>query len=200
MRVDFSQEIEPGDPVLEIPWTDPHRPKQSYVDVKRRPDAVFELDECRRYPELGQFLLHVNSPESSFHTAKCDVWTTKDLTLEERLEFGLPCKVGSYVDLLFDRADLQGRVEAYQQLASAIEQRMKDHRAAAQLEIMIRRCLFHLENRWGYYATIFVHAYGASPQEAESRWDAVMRVLAETLVSIDREVAWGGARPPAVES
>jgi hypothetical protein len=128
MRVDLRQETEPGDPVLEIPWSDPDRPACRYIDVKRHPEGAIELEECRRYPALGQFLLRVNSPESSFRTAKCDVWATSELELEERLEFAMPCKVGSYVDLMFERADLSSRCEPYKNLAEGLTQRLNTSR------------------------------------------------------------------------
>jgi hypothetical protein len=190
MRVDIRQEIEPGDPVLEIPWADPERPASRYIDVKRHPEGAFELEECRRFPALGQFLYQVNSPVSSFRTAKCDVWATSELELDERLEFAMPCKVGSYVDLMFERADLSSRTETYDRLAQGLAQRLKDQLPQAQLEVVIRRCLFRLEDRWGYYATLFLHAYGNTPQDAEAHWNTAIETLAKTILAIDRETGW----------
>jgi hypothetical protein len=194
MRVDLRQETEPGDPVLEIPWSDPDRPACRYIDVKRHPEGAIELEECRRYPALGQFLLRVNSPESSFRTAKCDVWATSELELEERLEFAMPCKVGSYVDLMFERADLSSRCEPYKNLAEGLTQRLKEHLPLAQLDLVIRRCFFRLEDRWGYYVTLFLHAYGGTPQDAEALWGTAVELLAGTILAIDRESHWGSAK------
>ena len=194
MRIDIGQETDPGDPVLEIPWADPDNPANLYIDVKHRPEAAMELVECRRFPALGQFLLKVNGPAMPFRTAKCDAWATTDLDLEERIAFPLPCKVGSYVDLLIDRADMNSHVEPYQKLGALLAQRLKDSKAFAQIEIFIRRCLFTLEDRSGYYATVFIHAYGANPQEAESEWTGVIESLGETLDVISREFGWGGTR------
>lgn len=194
MRVETGQETDPGDPVLEIPWADPDNPASSYIDVKRRPEAAMELAECRRFPALGQFLMRINSAAMPFRTAKCDAWATTDLDLEERIAYPLPCKVGSYVDLLIDRADLNSRVEPYQKLGALLAQRLNDSTARAQIELLIRRCLFTLEDRPGYYATMYIHAYGANPQEAESEWNEVIGSLGESLDVVSREFGWGGAR------
>ena len=194
MRVDIGQETDPGDPVLEIPWADPDNAANAYIDVKHRPEAALELVECRRFPALGLFLTRVNAAAMPFRTAKCDAWATTDLDLEERIAYPLPCKVGSYVDLLIDRADLNSHAEPYQKLGALLAQRLKDSKAHAQIEMFIRRCLFTLEDRWGYYATVFVHAYGANPREAESEWNEVIGSLGESLDAISREFGWGGAR------
>ena len=194
MRIDIGQETDPGDPVLEIPWADPDNPANLYIDVKRRPEAVMELVECHRFPALGQFLLKVNAAAMPFRTAKCDAWVTSDLDLEERIAYPLPWKVGSYIDLLIDRADLNSHVEPYQKMGALLAQRLKDSQAHAHIEIFIRRCLFTLEDRSGYYATAFIHAYGANPQEAETEWNGVIESLGESLDALSREFGWGGTR------
>lgn len=194
MRVEIGRETDLGDPVLEIPWSDAENPANLYIDVKRRPEAVMELVECRRFPALGQFLMKVNSAAMPFRTAKCDAWATSELDLEERIAFPKPWKVGSYVDLLIDRAELNAQIEPYQQLGDLLAQKLKDLKAHAQIEIFIRKCLFTLEDRWGHYATVFVHAYGANPQEAESQWNDVIATLGESLDAISRDLGWGGTR------
>ncbi len=194
MRVDIGQETDPGDPVLEIPWADPDNPSNAFIDVKRRPEAVMDLSECRRFPALGAFLTRVNAAAVPFRTAKCDAWATDELDLEERIAHGLPHKIGSYVDLIIDRADLNSHAEPYQKLGALLANRLKDSAAHAQIEIFVRRCIFTLEDRSGYYATIFVHAYGANPQEAEREWDEVMGTLGESLDAVSREFGWGGVR------
>lgn len=194
MRVDIGQETDPGDPVLELPWADPDNPANAYIDVKHRPEAVMELAECRRFPALGTFLIRVNSAAMPFRTAKCDAWATNEIDLEERIAHGLPHKVGSYVDLIIDRADLNAHAEPYQKLGALLAQILKDSTAHAQIEIFVRRCLFTLEDRSGYYATVFIHGYGANPQEAESEWNGVMTSLGEALDTASREFGWGGMR------
>jgi hypothetical protein len=158
MRVEIVQEIDPGDDTLEIPWANPEDTRLRYVDLKAHPASIDQLEECRRFPPLGSFLRQVNSPGSSFRTAKCDAWTTTDLTDDERLDFQLPFKVGSYVDLFLDRPEFNAVLEHQLQLGEKLRQALASLRVQAQLEVCIRRCLFHPEERWGYYLTLFTHA------------------------------------------
>ncbi len=167
-----------------MPWRDPAKSKQQYVDLKMRPGAAAKLDECRRWPPMGTFLIRVNSYQSIWRTAKCDVWATTILDDDERADFGLPCKVGSYVDLLFDQRRLSSSLEPHLQVAARIEAGVAPVRLPAQLEIFLRRCLFHSEELWGYYLTIYTHAYGADPRQARRHWEAALRVLADVLAEI----------------
>ena len=185
MRVDTSQELDSGDATLEIPWEDPSGPEVCYVDLKVHPEAIDRLAECRRHPSLAELLRHINAPESIFRTAKCDVWETTELAEDERLDFGSAYKVGSYVDLLFDKEEMKSDLHAHRQLAERVQEAVKGLRVQAQLELVVRRCLFHPEERWGYYLTIFAHAYGAVPAEAQGQWKLAMAGLGDVLVEID---------------
>jgi hypothetical protein len=196
MRVDISQEIDADNPILEIPWIDPLNSQRRYVDIKASPETIADLWECREFPALGEFLRVVNSRQSVFRTAKCDVWETTDLADDERLDFGLPCKVGSYVDLLFDDPELNCRLETYRQSAESIAERVREVRVQAELEIIIRSCLFHPEERRGYYLTIFAHAYGKTPLEAAAHWEITLEALAKALEGISRDSAARREQPP----
>ena len=121
-----------------------------------------------------------------FRTAKCDAWATTDLTEDERLDFQLPFKMGSYMDLVFDRSELNGSLEHQVQLGEELRQALACFRAQAQLEVCIRRCLFHPEERWGYYLTIFTHAYGAEAEEAAREWARALAAQGDALVKIDQ--------------
>jgi hypothetical protein len=189
MRVDITQETDPDDPTLEIPWSDPDDARCCYIDLKANPAVAGNLEECRRYPALAGLLRQANSPHTPWRTAKCDVWATSELT-EVELHFCLPNKVGSYVDLLFDRAELNKSLELNLRLAGNIAAHLRNARLSAELEVFARRCLFHPEERWGYYLTVFTHAYGATPQGAEHEWDLATAALAEALEEIAR-----GAEP-----
>ena len=186
VRVDLSQEIESGDETLEIPWADPENPQRRYLDLKAQPGLVELLEECREHPALADFLRRINSPNSPFRTAKCDVWATAELSEDERLDFGLPQKVGGYIDLLFECPEFNARLESQLELGRKLERLLASLRAQAQLEIFVRRCLFHPEERWGYYLSLFLHGYGASHEEAESEWSRALGALGEALIEISR--------------
>jgi hypothetical protein len=181
MRVEIVKETDAGDDRLDIPWASPEEPDLRYVDLKPHPELIDELEECRRFPPLGGFLRQINSPESLFRTAKCDAWTTTDLSEDERADFQLPFKMGSYVDVFFDRSELNAALEPQVQLGEKLRQALASFRIQAQLEVCIRRCLFHSEERWGYYLTLFTHAYGGDPNEAAVEWARALEAEVEVL-------------------
>jgi hypothetical protein len=185
MRVEITKEIDPGDDTLEIPWAGPEKIGPPYVDLKAHPALADQLEECHRFPPLAEFLGQLNSPQSLFRTAKCDAWATTDLAEDERLDFRLPFKMGSYVDLLFDRSEFNTVLEHQIQLGERLRQALTSFRIQAQLEVCIRRCLFHPEERWGYYLTLFTHAYGVDADEAVREWARALEAQRKALMEID---------------
>lgn len=105
MDADFSIELGREDPILEFPWNDPAG-KVAYVDLKRRPELLAGLEEAEKFPELREFLRTANSACSMVETAKCDAWTTTELSEEEEIYDGSQ-KVASYVDVIF--SDIEAR-------------------------------------------------------------------------------------------
>ncbi len=184
MRVEIVMEIDPGDETLEIPWASPENARLRYVDLKASPVAIDQLEECRRFPPLGDFLRRVNSPETLLQTAKCDAWETNDLAEDERVDFQLPCKMGSYVDVFFGGSELHAALEQQIRLGEELRQALASFRVQAQLEVCIRRCLFHSEERWGYYLTLFTHGYGAGPDEAAREWARAIEAAGEALIKL----------------
>jgi hypothetical protein len=181
MRVEILQELGPDDARLEIPWASADDLTLAYIDLKTFPDNAEELDECRSRPVLGSLLRAINRPDSLLRSAKCHVWITHELAEEERWDFDFPVKVGSYLDLLFDSPDLKASLAPHLRLAEEIERGMKETRLQAQMDIAVRRCLFHAEENWGYYLTLFIHAYGATENEAEAAWTLALLNLREVL-------------------
>lgn len=197
VRVDVIQELDSTDPTLEIPWASPTDPDLHYIDLRACPQQIDQLAECRKYPALAALLRQVNAADTSLRTAKCDIWVTTELAEDEQLEFKLPCKVGSYVDLVFDRADWNSRLQPYLHLGNELSRRLDQVQVQvqAQVEACVRRCLFHPEERWGYYLTLFTHAYGASPHEAEEAWQRALRAVGNALAQIGRRLRDAPADP-----
>jgi len=186
MRVEILQELGPDDARLEIPWASADDPTLAYIDLKTFPDKAEELDECRSRPVLGSLLRAINRPDSLLLSAKCHVWITHELAEEERWDFDFPVKVASYLDLLFDSPDLGANLAPHLRLAEEIERGMKETRLQAQMDIAVRRCLFHAEENWGYYLALFIHAYGATENEAEAVWTLALLNLREVLDGLSR--------------
>ena len=135
---------------------------------------------------LGSLLRAINRPGSLLRTAKCDVWITHELAEDERWDFDFPLKIASYLDLLFDSTDLNSNLVQHLRLAEEIERGMKETRLQCQMDIAVRRCLFHPEENWGYYLTLFIHAYGATESEAEKEWTLATLTLREVLDGLSR--------------
>jgi hypothetical protein len=201
MRVEVLEELDPDDPTLEIPWSDADR-SVHYVDLKERrpsPDAprgeaasgagdsvdnlarIEDLEECRAYPPLALLLCRINSSRSPLRSVKCDAWITTELGEDERLDYNLPFKMGSYVDVVFDQPERNGRAEPFLELGDALGRALSPVDRLAQIEVVVRRCLFHPEEQWGCYATIFTHAYGTSREEARREWTLATGALCEAL-------------------
>jgi hypothetical protein len=196
MRVEVLEELEAGDAKLELPWASPADARLRYFDLKEFPKTIERMKECRAYPALARLLQRLNAPGSVFRTAKCDVWTTTRLSEDERLEFKLPCKVGTYVDLILDRVRLNSRLDPQLQLAQELAQRLARCRVEAQMDIAVRRCWFHPRERWGYYLTLFVHAYGATRREAKQEWSRAIESLGEALSRMETSLLRDAARIP----
>lgn len=195
VRVDVIQELDSTDPTLEIPWASPTNLDLHYIDLRAFPQQIGQLEECRKYPALAALLRKVNAADTSLRTAKCGIWATTELAEDERLEFKLPCKVGSYVDLVFDRADWNLQSEAYLHLGNELSTRLEHVQLQAQMEACVRRCLFHPEERWGYYLTLFTHAYGTTPHGAEEAWQRALRALGDALAHIGQRLRDAPADP-----
>lgn len=182
--MEIIQELEPDDPSLEIPWASPNNARIRFIDLKKFPKKLEHLEECRKYPPLASLLRQVNAAGSALRTAKCDVWSTTKLAEDERLDFDMRHKIGSYVDLVFDSNRLNSHLESQLQLGKKLEKVLGRCRIQAQIEIAVRRCLFHPKERWGYYLTIFVHAYGATRAQAKKEWGRAVDSLGDALSKI----------------
>jgi hypothetical protein len=174
--------------MLEIPWTGARGSGLIYVNLKANPEKIKDLSECRAYPALADLLRRVNRPETQLYSAKCDVWETSELAEDERADFNLPYKVASYLDLVVESRHSRADRERYLRLAATIGQKVRRLRVRAQMEIAVRRCLFHPEEEWGYYLTVYLHAYGSTSSEAREEWQRVLRALGKNLAEVGVEL------------
>jgi hypothetical protein len=183
MPVEINSELRPGDPTLEIPWSSPNQPRLKYIDLSRLPGRIASLAECKRNPPMARLLRRLNRHGSIFRTAKCDVWDTTKLEEDEKLDFELPARAGGYVDMVFEQRDYQSRLAPHLRLAKELEKSLAHCRLLAQTNIVVRRCLFHENGKWGYSMTIFVYAYGATKSDARREWGRALDSLGAALQS-----------------
>ena len=186
MRVETLQELEQDDPKLEIPWASPENPSLRYQDLKSFPKLILELEEVLKFPALGPFLQILNGPNSRFRTAKCDVWSTRELAEEERVELGRVYKLGVYVDLVFEKVEFNFSIKHYLRLGKKLEGVSGTSDSSVQVEFTIRRCFFQDKSSWGYYATLFLHAYGDTPAYATRKGTQALEALGQEFGNISK--------------
>jgi hypothetical protein len=190
MDADFSIELGYDDAVLDFPWTDPAG-KLAYIDVKRHPELLSQIEEAERFPELKDFLRSLNSPRSVVETAKCDAWATTELTPEEEI-YDSPHKVASYVDVVFsiiDARQSQTRqsLSTHQEFASTLVNLLRRApETLSAVEVCIRRCYFAAPAgvQDGFYCTLYVTGYGNDEACARQNWAVGLKLTANAILQI----------------
>lgn len=190
MQAEFLIELGERDDRLEVPWADPANPTNRYYDLKAQPQLLDNIVEAHAHRPLRRFLENLNRPASPFASAKCDIWTTEEFSPGERAAFpAARKKFGSYVDLIFARAEFNFHPEHYKQLAGRWAALVTSEPAAARAELCLRRCCYQAQRTWGYYLTVFLFGYGADLQEAEQQWAAGLAALGVSLDRLGRALA-----------
>jgi hypothetical protein len=192
MDADFSIELGHEDPVLDFPWNDPSG-KLAYLDVKRHPKFLDQIEEAEEFPELKEFLSVLNSSRSMLETAKCDAWVTMDLSSEEEI-YEATHKFASYVDVVFaendgdlsdgGRPSIRQSFPAHEQLARELVELLR--RAPVMLssaEVCVRRCHFARTGsiQEGFYCTIYLSGYGSDEPSARQHWGVALKLMANAI-------------------
>lgn len=185
MDADFSIELGADDPVLDFPWSDPSG-AVAYFDLKRKPELIAKIEEGLRFAELAEFLRSINSQRSAVESAKCDAWTTTDLTVEEEI-FDASHKLASYVDLVFSNVEARRSYDFHKEFAgkwTGLLRRAPEMSASA--EICVRRCYFtqfeaHEE---GFYFTLYVSGYGKDEPAARKNWSIALNLAGNAVLQL----------------
>jgi hypothetical protein len=187
VEVDFAVELGAEDETLELPWAASDGGPR-YYGLKRRPELLVHVEEAQRVPELGEFLVAVNSPAGFLETAKCDVWCSAEMDPEEDI-FEAACKFASYVDLFYSQERPRFSFPEHERLAGRLTQllqRVPEIPAAA--EFLIRRCYYHQNVRDGFYITFYLFGYGADEPEARQRWAIGLKLVENAIRQISAEM------------
>lgn len=184
MEADFSIELGRDDATLDFPWTDPDG-KLVYYDLKRHPELLERVEEAERFPELAEFLRGVNSAMSMVETAKCDAWTTDELTQEEEI-FGTAHKFASYVDLVFSNIEHRRSFEFHERFAKRlVELLRKTPETPSSAEVCVRRCYFHEGGETeGFYVTLYVSGYGDDEARGRLNWAIALRLAGNAILQL----------------
>jgi len=192
MDADFSIELGQDDPVLDFPWNDPSG-NLAYVDVKRHPEFMAQIEEAEKFPELKEFLSVLNSPRSMLETAKCDTWATMDLSAEEEI-YEATHKFASYVDVVFAKNDgdlsdggrpsIRQSFPAHEQLARELVELLRTAPVTlSSVEVCVRRCYFYWAGsiQEGFYCTLYISGYGSDDPSARQNWGVALKLLTDAI-------------------
>lgn len=207
MQVDYAIELGGEDPALELPWTAEDGSARFY-DLKSNPDLVLRIPEAVAQPELSIFLSRVNAADFPLLTAKCDTWSTRELSPEEKI-FGAENKFGSYVDLVFTSAEARVSLERHRALAQSLcDLLVRAPEIAAAAELIIRHCHFHKseaepakasderstdrdaeDSVTGFCITAYVSGFGDHEDDAHRHWTIGLKLLQNALVQVAARMA-----------
>lgn len=190
MQADYAVELGREDAALELPWRSEDGSTR-YYDLKHNSELVTQIPEAIGAPELITFLTRINAAAFPLATAKCDLWFTTELAEDEEV-FGAAGKFVSYVDLVFSNHGPRSSLERHESLARSLCELLKRApEMAASVELVIRRCYFHIEgsadeSQDGYAITAYVSGFGNDEQEARKRWSIALTLLQHALVQAVR--------------
>jgi len=185
MDADFSIELGRDDPVLDFPWTDPAG-RLAYLDLKKHPDLVAELEEARKFPELAGFLRTANSARSVVESAKCDAWVTTELAAEEDV-FGASHKFCCYVDVVLSSVEHRSSFDFHEHFAKRLAELLRRApEIPAAVEVCVRRCYFGESGgtREGFYCTVYVSGYGKDEASARRNWAVALSLTGNAIVQL----------------
>ena len=191
MHVDFSVEIGPEAPALEVPWSDADG-KSRYFDLRSRPELLLEIPEASGNQELARFLSLLNVESSLVQTAKCDAWLT-DVLSEEEAYFGAQWKFASYVDLILANEPKQADLDTHESMARGLCRLLgKAPDISVSTEFIIRRCYFHRtadtdESEDGFCITFYLAGYGDDEDQARLRWTIGLNLVQHALMQMSAQ-------------
>jgi hypothetical protein len=181
VEADFAVELGAEDATLDLPWSSPEGPR--YYDLKRQPELLLNIEEARRVRELGEFLASVNAENGIFETAKCDAWSSTEINPEEEI-FGVPCKFGSYIDLVFSAEPARNSLPEHERRARQLTQLLKRvPEIPCAAEFLIRRCFYHKDEATldGFYLTFYLFGYGEDNEQARQRWAIGLKLVENAI-------------------
>ncbi len=182
MLAGFAVELGPDDETLELPWSD-ESSGLTYCDLKRQSALLAQIDEANRFPELAELLSVLNAPASVFETAKCDVWTSTDMSAEDEV-FDAAYKFGCYVDILFTEAVVRHSFSTHEEFVKRVAHLLrKVPDIPASAEFLIRRCYIHADGEIqdAFYVTFYLFGYGDEESQARRQWAIGMKLVENAL-------------------
>ncbi len=185
MDADFSIELGADDPVLDFPWMDPSG-TLAYFDLKRQPELLSRVEEAVKFPELADFLRAVNSARSVLESAKCDGWSSTELSQEEEF-FDASHKFASYIDLVVTDKRQRLSFSFHENFVRGLTGLLrKAPEMMSSAELCVRRCFFVEADTTeeGFYFTMYVHGYGNDDSAARKSWAIGLTLLGTAIIQL----------------
>lgn len=185
MDADFSIELGKHDPVLDLPWTDPSG-RLAYFDLKRHPDLIAKIEEAQAFPEVAELLIKLNSSRSPIESAKCDVWSTTELSADEAI-YRSSHKLACYVDVVFSDLEKRSSFSLHEGLVKKLcELLRRAPEIPSALEICLRRCFFPrgTNTREGFYLTVYANGYGNDQLEARRNLAVALQLTGNAILQL----------------
>jgi hypothetical protein len=192
MEADWEVEIGSGAPILDAHWP-------GFVDLRRFPERVCDLEEASLFPALSSALLRLNGPDShpesseedgagvlSVWTSKCDVWRLGDgMEQCDPDEMGadpLDCVVGvaCYIDLLPRERVTFAEINRLEEWVRTKVERIRQMAAhCCRADLVIRRAFVGEQDGLG--VTAYLSACGATRVEADEALSCALAVFAKAV-------------------
>jgi hypothetical protein len=197
MEADWSVALAASDPVITVPWAafGDDEPECRFVDLRRYPHLVGEIEEAQGRPALRSALLLLNGVASQLWTTKCDAWTSSPEQGDDPLDpyemdaepgetaFG----AGSYIDLLARDFDTLQDFDTQERWLRAVTERLRAIPAnAARVELVMRRA--QVDAVPGFGVTWFVEGCGATAHRADEGWVHALNLALGAIM----DVPWHG--------
>ena len=193
MEADWSVALAADDPVITVPWEacgeDPG--KCRFVDLRRHPHLIDEIEEAKERPPLRTALLLLNGASSPFWTAKCDTWAhgaDEGEALYDRYDmdaepgetaFG----AGAYIDLLARDNAFFSSFERQERWLRVVTEKLQATPArAVRVELVLRPA--EVEGVPGFAVTWFVEGCGATPHSAGQGWGLALDLALAVMMEI----------------
>jgi len=172
MEADWEVEIGPEAPVVDALWG-------GFVDLKRAPERIGEIEEALRLPALADALLRLNRSKTIW-TAKCDLWTLTecdpdemDATSDETTH-----AVACYVDLLPEDGWVFSTLESAEQWARIATAGLRSVRCrCCRVDLVIRTAL--VGDVQGFGITAYVAGCGEGSDQSMNSFSAALKTFVE---------------------
>jgi hypothetical protein len=197
MEAEFSVELGPDAPALELPWASEDG-KQRFFDLRARPELLLEIPEAAANRALGEFLASVNHAGGPLQTVKCDTWFSSEISEEEKI-YGAALKFASYVDLVFTSDNARNQMAAHETFGRELCGLLaKAPPISVAAELVVRRCYVHSaalaagklpepdvsDSEDAYCMTFYLVGYGDEEDEARQRWTIGLKLVENAILQL----------------